>query len=353
MSSFNKKSSASWTARYPRGMRSAYQGGKYRHTAASKIGRAFRRRRYVKKVGLNKVEKRQVKKAIKQYGETKYGRFFSYDTRTIYTSVDLEALTQPAAMPGIQNPGAPAASCYVLQTGQYLSPSATALNAVMPNCVNVMGGYQMLMGDTNRNIDGNYAYAQSQKISIRVAMKTIRNQSNLEQNYLPTHFRILYVRPKQHSEVQTSGLAGGVFLNQFGAKTGLASANLCTKFVEHDAIINPGQFTKMKEISFKLVPPQQPPGQYAATNPPLAIAQQATTPYPYERQVDIWLDRPKKKLKFSDSTAVNINDHEPMNYDFTNYIIIIATTGTPAQNGALSSDGWTLQASGTSKFRDM
>lgn len=322
---------------------------KKRHAAAAKI------QRLVKKRGLNKIEKRQTKAIINRGKETIYGRFLSYDVRTTYSGFDLEAIDTPATLNGVQNPTQNAASAIVLQTGAYLTPASTALNAVLTTggpCVNVMGGYTLLQGTDNRSIIGDYAYAQSQRISINIAMKTVRNQNTLESNYLPTKFRVLYVRPKPHSEQQSSSLQGALFLSNYGSKVGLASPNLSCKFLDHDATVNPGQWTKLKEYNFSLVPVIQPPGIYTDDQDKVRLVQQQMKAYPHERQLDFWLDKPKKKLKFNNTIAIGINNHEPVNYDFTNYIVIIATGGTPTQNGTMNSASWTVQASGVSKFKE-
>lgn len=325
----------------------------HKGSSASSIQRAFRKKKE-KRSGLNKLEKEQTKDIIKRGKETIYGRFFTYDVRTTYTANDQQALTAPQNLPGVQNPADGAASCYVLQTGDNLSPASLSLNttAGMAGCANAMGGYSILQGDTARTMSGNYIYSQSHKLSIKIAMKTIRNQNTIESNYLPTRFRVLYVRAKPHSEVQTASLQGGLFLSEYGQKQGLATPNLTCKFVGKDAIINPGQWTLHKEFNFKLVPYIQPPGIWTDDQDKVRLTQQSTTPYPNEKQLDIWLDHPKKKLKMHDGETVGLNNHEPMNYDFNNYIVIIATTGNPTQNGSLSSSAWTLQASGTSKFKE-
>ena len=334
------------------------RAGTARFTGKTKKIRVKKQKKPTKTIRVKKVRS-LVNRQIMNRSETIYARFFSYDVRTSYAAVEnFEALDAPVACPGVQNPASGAASCYVLQTGEYLSPASVVVNTPAPggsamiDCCNVMGGFKLLQGDTNRTISGNYAHSLSHKLSITIAMKTVRNENNLGYNYLPTHFRVLYVRPKAHSETQTASLAGGLFLSEYGDRKGIASENISTKFLHEDAIVNPGQWTKVKEYKFSLVPAVQPPGQYTTSEYPVLIQQPAKA-YKHEQHLDIWLDSPKKKLKFNDANSVNLNDHEPMNYDFTNYIVIIATTGNPSQNGTNDSRAWTLQASGTSKFKDV
>lgn len=308
--------------------------------------------------GLNKTERKQVKNKILSGKETKYGRFYTYDVMTDYSGYDVEAIQSPVAYPGVQNPTDGPAACLMLQTGEYLSASSTALNAdVVGTAVYVMGGNKMTQGDTRTTIDGNFAYCQSQKLSLKICMTPQRNSNQLSNATVPVHFRVIVFKARQHSQAQSPSLSSALYMNEQGAKVGITSSDLTMKEIYNDLQLNTNQFVKKREFRFSLINPVET-DEASGVGPDLDGSQLINTnvrgpSLPYNKQLDFYLDRPKIKCKFNNATTIGINDHEVVNHDMTSYVLISAVRGFGrSYNGTQEARSWTVLASGTSKWRD-
>lgn len=329
-----------------------------------------------KKRGLKNVEKRQVKKIIDNRRETKYGTFFQFDIRNAHPAnpdgsiLSGDPLGNTGSVPGTQ--GANALCCQVLQTGAYLTPSCTGVNTAFATSGSVepctcIGGYSM-PGQAGgfseiQSLDGYYAHAQSQRVDFIISMNTLVNEAQLDRTYFPTEFRVLVVRAKPHAESQTSSLGSALFLNNQGGKLGLTSGSAVAGLISPYQImnnlkVNPGQWTKTNEWKFTLINPSEPDLEInLGTSPDNNVLNQFQlqrgTAHAHEKKISFYLDKPKKKLKFSTRNDVNLNNYEPVNYDFNNYIVILASQGNVSQNGGGTANGWSVMTGGCSKFKDM
>lgn len=337
-------------------MRSAYQGGKYKNTAASKITAAVRRRKVAKRVGLNKVEKKQVKKIIASRKEHKYCpswiRYDYYDPNN-YTANNLPPVVASIALPNVWNStGISTTTIVGFQTGESLNSASDQLDAALTAagqgpCMNPLGGFAMQQGDSQTNIDGQYAYFQSGCVTFHVnALIASGNVGGIQPTISPLCFRLLHVKARKDPAGTTPSLSGQLFRDYVNANAGLMS-EMTRNDVMTNFSLNRERFQIEHDIKFKLSQPIDP--TYAANNPNPGV-QMRNLSYPSEKMVKVWLDKPKKKLRFQESAP-----YEPTNYDYVHYFIILCSREqVPSNQSNYPNTGkcWSITAQGQTKFRD-
>lgn len=304
-----------------------------------------------KKTGLNNLEKRQVKDIIANRKEFSYSPgWFNYGNFAAVGGYIQSTITPNSYLPNIYDANSDQAVTFLgFQTGEYLNTSSQAVNASLAGtAMYPLGGYSLLQGSGATEVAGRYMYMQSAFASIQItALPASGNVSGVQDTAYPLEFRILVVRAKRVATGSTPSLNSALFLDYTNDKDGLTMSG-STKEAMWDYRLNYNQFQKIKEIRFELTQPVQP--NYGGT-----VVNQPTlqTPRPSQKNLKIWLPNPKKRIRFSDTAATGLNNHEPLNMDYQNYILIMCSRKS---GGAFTysdtSRAWNCQATGMSKWRD-
>lgn len=325
----------------------------------------------VAKSGLNKVEKKEVKLIIKERKETRYcGRNFKYDD---YAPAQVGGYLQPSraapqTLPGVSDVGANACTCLGFQTGEYLNTESTDINTnVGAGTVAPLGGYGMTQGTDSDQITGDYAYLQSAKLDLQItaAPWNTSDCGTYAAAASGLQFRVLHLTAKQIQSGIVPSYTNGMFWNRAHEKIGLTMVGTVKEIMD-DFHINTDQFTVHKDIKFRLTQPQNPcsndtwpaptaPGAFIG---PVAFALQGqgTNPcYPCQRNVQLWMPKSKKKIRFSDTDDTTTNAFEPTNYQYVNVILILCvrTNQQAFLPDLLSTDRcWAVKAAMETRFKD-
>lgn len=318
-----------------------------------------------KRKGLNKVEKTQVKTIIAKRKELKFcPHWFSYDDYSATGGFIQRRIPGVSVLDGIYNNSNNAVTCVGLQTGNYLNSASAAINAQFGAfTMYPMGGYGMERGDSAQKIDGDYAYLNSAKIDIQVACNVLENQATINNVSTPLEFRLIHVKAKKDQAGVTPSPLTELFLDETNIKEGLMMTGSVNEIMRLYPV-NKNRFIKVKDFKFKLQNPIKPTAlQTLPTATPSAQLADSTCSmppsHPSTKDITLWLDKPKKKLRFSQGDDGTHNYYEPVNYDFIHYVFIIASRDT-FYNSFLTNDngtsqdstGWTVSAHGKSTFRD-
>lgn len=341
----------------PKKMRTAYQGGKYRNTAASKVTAAVRKARRVKRAGLNKIEKRQVKGIIAAKKEFKYSpKWINYDNYdpALQTDFQQPITVGQTILPNVYLAGNGTATIVGFQTGQYANTASTQFDAALtaasqPPCMNQLGGIGMENGTDQTNIVGDYALLHSSKVNFQINTSPAGgNADNVADAVSPMIFRVIHVSCKQDAAGITPSLSGELFRNMTNDNAGLMS-DMTLKQLMTDYSLNRERFHVHSDFKFKLSEPTQP--DYAGNS---ANQSQRNIAYPTQKNFSLWLPKPKKKLRFADTDNGLTNAYEWLNADFVSYILIICcreqNTGGSYSN---TQKRWTCSTQGQTKYRDV
>ena len=308
-----------------------------------------------KQTGLNTVEKKEVKKIIANRKEHKYCpswiRYDYYDPSQ-YTANNLPAIIGSVALPNVWNAGINTTTIVGFQTGENLNSASNQLDAVLTAagqgpCMNPLGGFAMQQGDSQTNIDGQYAYMHSSCISFHInALIASGNVGGIQPTISPLCFRLLHVKARKDPAGTTPSLTGQLFRDYVNANAGLMS-DMTRNDVMQNYSLNRERFIVEHDIKFKLSQPTDP--TYNANNPNAGVPMR-NLGYPSEKHVKLWLDKPKKKLRFQETAPF-----EPTNYDYVHYIFVLCSREQiPSNTSNYPQTGkcWAITAQGQTKFRD-
>lgn len=320
--------------------------------------------------GLNKTEKKQTraiaKKAVKAGKENVFSAgWFNYENAPTYGGYSQPQLQAQAILPNIADPLSGAASTIVLQTGSVLTANSATLNTNMGGqAAFPMGGfrYPPISINSEHGIQGDYAHFQSGQISLGIFAQEINNANQLDDCWAPLNFRVLHVKIKGKYLQDAGVLYNKMFLDTENYQMGL-SAPTSVKGLQQDLRINTEAVKVLNDIRFKLNQCMRP--SVIAGNIAGSIAYAASSggsaarpQYPSAKYLKLWLENPKKKIRFSDATSAT-NDYEPLNYNYNEYVIILCYRDqTFAGNGAGgtgqdTSRYWGVAATGMTKIKDM
>lgn len=308
------------------------------------------------KKGLNKVEKKEVKKIISSRKESKYCPYwFQYDDFENYGNFIQPAITSTGTLPGIYNAGTNACSVVGLQMGNYLTTASTNLNSLIgAGTIKPLGGIGMSRGDTAQTIDGDYAYMQSSKLQLRITANTL-GEGYVDAQCLPLEFRVIQVRPKANTPSGTTpSLVSSLFVDNTNAPEGLGASGSVTE-VMCNWRLNRNQFDVVKDFKFQLSNVQQPSVLVGAGGPAVAETMPMINAYPNTKDIELWMNNPKKKLRFATSDT-GASYFEPTNYQFQEYVIILCARkyinqGAPVFK-PLSTGYWQVRVNGMTKYKD-
>lgn len=303
-----------------------------------------------KKAPLSNKQRSQVRQIIKGRKEIKFGTFFEYDNLGTTAAPNYNQVITPRVFPFINAPVADAAGFTILQTGYNLNAVSTAMNSSVAGSVNPIGGYHMLKGDTSTTRDGDFMRLQSHRVNLRINMlKNAKSTLQVENQY-PLKFQVYLVRPKQLPSGYAASLSAGIFIGPQNQIVGIADIDASVFQLSNLFKINKDQWHLDKLKTFILQNPSSP----GATD---AEATTYVGPrYPTSRSCSFWLHKPKKDLRFTNTTSATGLSNEPENLNLTSYIIVVATRiGDNGDNDTTNSyaDRWTLATNGVSKFVDM
>lgn len=311
-----------------------------------------RKKRAVKKRGLNKIEKSQVKKIIANKKEFKFcPSWFNYDDYGAYAGFIQRRIVGTALAPNIYDVSNAPVTLVGLQTGNYLNTASTAVNTMAApygTAMYPLGGLGMLRGDSNTTIDGDFAYMQSSRVMLEISVDPAEaNADIVNDTVTPLEFRLIQVRAKRDQAGVTPSLTNELFVDLTNDKEGLNMAG-SVKEIMNDFPVNSARFTKVKDFRFKLTQPVQP-GYAGVTN----SNSSPLPPYPNRKQLTLWCHKPSKKIRFSKTDDGAFNYYEPVNYDFVEYIIILCSRCTyNDRDMSNTQESWTVAVQGQTKYRD-
>lgn len=306
--------------------------------------------------GLNKTEKKQVKSIIEKKKELLYTNYwYNYDNYNPanYTTFQLPPLGAGIILPNVYDPANNTVSMIGLQTGAYLNTASTQLDGALTaagqgNVMNVLGGYGMPDSTGSSGIVGSYAYFNSGYVTLQInSIVASGNGGTVNDSLSPLCFRVIHVKAKQDAAGITPSLSGDLFRDMTNKNKGFMS-DMTLRQLMTDFSINRERFVVCHDKKFKLSEPVQPNYAGASANQPIR-----NLPHPSQKTIQLWLDKPKKKLRFAADDNGLTNQFEPLNYDFVNYIFVLCCR-EQTTNGEYSSTlkRWTLTTQGKTTFRD-
>lgn len=309
------------------------------------------------KVGLNKVEKRQVKDIIAEKKEFKYSpKWINYDNYDPALQTDFQQPITVGAtvLPNVYSSANNTVTIVGFQMGQYANTASSQLDSALvsagqPACMNQLGGIGMENGIDQTNIIGDYALLHSSKVNFQINTSPAGgNADNVQDAVSPMIFRVIHVSCKQDQAGITPSLSGDLFRDMTNENKGLMS-DMTLKQLMTDYSLNRERFHIHKDFKFKLSEPTEP--DYAGTT---ANQSQRNISYPTQKNFTLWMPKPKKKLRFADRDNGLTNAYEWLNADFVSYVFILCCR---EQNtgGQYSSTfkRWTCSTQGQTKYRDV
>lgn len=309
------------------------------------------------KVGLNKVEKKQVKQIIAAKKEFKYSpKWINYDN---YDPALISDFQQPitvgaTTLPNVYSSTNNTATIVGFQVGQYANTASTQLDSALvaagqPACMNQLGGIGMENGTDQVNIIGDYALMHSAKVNFQINTSPQGgNADNVAETVSPMIFRVIHVSAKKDQAGITPSLSGDLFRNMTNDNQGLMSF-MTLKQLMTDYSLNRDRFHVHKDFQFKLSEPVEP--DYAGTT---ANQNVLNRPYPTQKNFTLWLPKHKKKLRFADRDNGLTNAYEWTNADFVSYVFIICCREqNTGGNYSSTLKRWTCSTQGQTKYRDV
>lgn len=342
---------------------------KKKKSTKEKIADAKRRyaAKKTKKTGLNKVEKKQVKKIVQRNGEIIWCPAYHYDGGLATSSPPQYNTYDIVPVPLINTGPSATASAYItgFETGMTLGVEATAVNTALPpaagtiQCMNPLGMYNFPSTNNTATADqdpgtvrsGEYLYAHSQRVRMRICMKQakVADTDNFPKN-APMEFRFIAVKRKPGGVI--AGDAGvdfrtELFRNFDNNVTGLL--NTKSNFMLAEWTINRLALEVVKDFKFRLSQPLSAQSGYA----PFATANPVTAcntynSFPSEKIIDFYLPKPKSKIKWNGSA--NSDPRDSYNYKLDIFIIGYYTDSGDAPVSEPSE--WEVKCITESKFRE-
>ena len=306
--------------------------------------------------GLNTTERKQVKGIIAARKELKYCptwiNYAHYDPAN-YTPNQLPPLSSNVILPNVYDAANGVVSIVGLQTGQYLNSVSQQLDNALTAagqgpCMYPVGGYGMERGDDSTVIDGNEVYFNAGKMNLQInAVVAEGNGSAVNQAVGPLCFRVLHVKAKQDAAGVSPSTTGALFRNMINDNAGFTSF-MTQRELFHDYSINRQRFHVLSDKKFKLSQPVQPGFGGNSVNQPVR-----NYAYPSQKNITLYLDKPKKKLRMNVGDDGLKNAFEPLNYDFVHYVFVLCCR-EQINSSQFSNTGktWTLTSIGQSTYRE-
>jgi len=330
-----------------------YAGPLQRGKKSAKVPakRPRKRLRLVKSLGLNSVEKKQVKNIITARKEPKYcPAWINYDhyDPALYNDFQQAPIQPSTILPNVYNVANGVCSIVGFQTGKYLNSSAAQLDANLVAagqnpCMYPLGGFSMQRGDSSTQIDGNEVFFNNGKINLQITT-VVNVASSVDPMVNPLCYRILHVKARKDAAGVTPSISGQLFRDMTNDNAGFMS-DMTQRQLFHDYSINRQRFTVLADKRFKLIQ-NLAPSLGTNVNQPCP-----NYPYPSQKNITLYLDKPKKKLRISESDNGQNNSFEPTNYDYVHYVFVMCCR-EQVNSGSFSQTGkaWTITTQGQSSF---
>lgn len=305
---------------------------------------------------LSKTEKKEVKTIIASRKELKYcPDVISYDhyDPANYSTTQLPPITGIVALPNVYDAVNNVITIVGLQTGHYLNSVSNQLDSNLTAagqgpCMYPLGGFGMLRGDTSTTIDGNEIFFNSGKINIQInAINAEGNAAAVNQAVGPLCFRVLHVKSKKDAAGTAPSVSGDLFRNMVNDNAGFMS-DMTQRNVFHDYGINRQRFTVLADKSFKLCQPTQP--AYGGTS----VAQPSRNyPHAAQKNLTLYLNMPKKKLRMNGGDDGVNNYYEPLNADYIHYVFVLCCREQiNSSQFSNTAKCWTLTTQQQTSFRE-
>jgi len=275
---------------------------------------------------LSKTEKKEVKTIIASRKELKYcPDIITYDhyDPADYSTTQLPPILANIALPNVYDAANNVVTIVGLQTGHYLNSVSNQLDSNLTAagqgpCMYPLGSFGMLRGDTSTTIDGNEVYFNSGKINLQInAVNAEGNGDRVNDAVGPLCFRVLHVKSKKDAAGTAPSVSGDLFRNMVNNNAGFMS-DMTQRNLFHDYGINRQRFQVLADKKFKLTQPVQP--GYAGTS---ANQPQRNFPHAAQKNLTLYLDKPKKKLRMNGGDDGVNNYYEPLNYDYIHYVFVL------------------------------
>lgn len=323
-------------------------------TAARKPRAKKRPRTAPAKMGLNKIEKKQVKGIIAQRKELKYcPAWYNHDHYAAYSTYNLAPILASTVLPNVFSATNGLVSIIGLQTGEYLNSSSQQFDTNLassgqPPAMYALGGYSMERGDTSTTIDGNEVYFNSGKLNIQInTVNAMSNAGQVNDAVGPMKFRVIHVKAKKDAAGTTPSISGQLFRDMVNDNAGLMS-DMTGRQLFHDYAINRQRWTVVNDKRFTLSQPVQP--AYAGTSANQPVRNHS---YPSQKNFTLYFDKPKKKLRMSEGDNLINNNREPNNYDFIHSIFVLCMREQiNSADFSNTAKCWTLTTQGQTTYRE-
>jgi len=316
--------------------------------------RAAPKRRAPKKSGLNKVEKKQVKTIIASRKELKYcpnwKNYDHYDPAN-YSDTQLAPIQPSTILPNVYSVANGVTSIVGFQTGNYLNVVSQQLDtnlvaAGQNPCMYPLGGFGMERGDTSTTIDGNEVYFNAGKLNLQI--NTVVNQASSPNPMInPLCYRVIHVKAKKDAAGVTPNVSGQLFRDMTNDNIGFMS-DMTQRQLFHDFNFNRQRWTVMADKRFKLSQPLSPSFTAPSVNQPVR-----NLPHPTQKNLTLYFDKPKKKLRMGEVDNGTSNYFEPTNYDYIHYVFVICCREqVNSADYSQTGKAWTITTQGQTTFRE-
>lgn len=324
---------------------------KAKHTAASKIQKAYKKRRssYKPSPGFQK----QMNKYNNINCEKKIMTMNNY-----LNGLSSAGYLDDLPCVGLPNTGivTNALTCVVLQTGRQLTQLNANLNTLAGGTVCVpMDGFSVNAGSGINQLVGAYAKITSSYMNVNITMDPIGidndGPASLEAA-LPHQFRIIQVKARRDKMVSPGAqvasygvpsLATNLFRDEAGRAKGLisdsATQDLFTWFV------NKQFWTVLKDERFTLSTPTFATATLVDT---LAYSSNVQ-PNKSSRFKKYWLPHPQTKVRFEGNNVGGVIKEEVVDYNYVVHTVILCKS---TASGERPSNHWSVQTNGATQFID-
>lgn len=322
-----------------------------KHTAASKIQKAYKKRRssYKPSAGFQK----QMNKYNNINCEKKIMTMNNYlnGLNSAGYLNDLPSVPLPNAGIATTND---ALTCVVLQTGRQLTQLNANLNTLAGGTVcAAMDGYSVNAGSGINQLVGAYAKITSTYMNVNITMDPVQqgNEVDYINSCLPHQFRLIQVKARRDKMVSPGAqvasygvpsLATNLFRDEAGRAKGLLSD--CATQDQFTWFVNKQFWTVLKDERFTLAAPSYLSAssvnfQYAPN-----VAQHKSA-----RFKKYWLPHPQTKVRFEGNAVSGVIKEEVVDYNYVVHTIILCKN---TSSGERPSGHWSVQANGASQFID-
>ncbi len=305
---------------------------------------------------LSKTEKKEVKAIVASKKELLYcPDVISYDhyDPANYSPTQLPPILASIALPNVYDSVNNVVTIVGLQTGHYLNSVSNQLDnnltaAGQGPCMYPLGGFGMTRGDLSTEMQGNELFFNSGKINLQInAVIAEGNQAAVNPTVGPLCFRVIHCKSRKDAAGTAPSVSGDLFRNMVNDNAGFMS-DMTQRNLFHDYSFNRQRFQILADKKFKLCQPVQPGFAGISRN-----QQVQNFPHASQKNLTLYLDKPKKKLRMNGGDDGTSNYFEPLNYDYIHYVFVLCCR-EQINSSQFSTTGkcWTLTSQSQTSFRE-